>query len=263
MDDATLFDPADPREWLRRARSNAAVASSRLPGVDPGDLCFNAQQAAEKAVKAVLLARDANVPRTHRIDELLRLAAEAGCAVPDAVLAAAHLSEYAVRARYPGAVLPASAVASALDAMRAVLAWAEPFVGADGVRERRPRDYGAPPVPRRGVPPVDAATLRAIVARVVAAARPERIILFGSAARGDAKRDSDFDLLVVKSGDYAQGDVVGAIHGALRDVAQPVDVVLVTPEWLERYGNAPGLVYRPALAEGIVVYDAADGVAAS
>jgi hypothetical protein len=43
------FAPDDPREWLNRARSNLAQASVRLPEVYLEDLCFQAQQAAEKA----------------------------------------------------------------------------------------------------------------------------------------------------------------------------------------------------------------------
>jgi HEPN domain-containing protein len=46
--------PDDPREWINRARSNLVRAQTTLPGVYLEDLCFDAQQAAEKAIKAVL-----------------------------------------------------------------------------------------------------------------------------------------------------------------------------------------------------------------
>ena len=49
------FSPDDPREWLNRARSNLAIAKSRVAGVYLEDLCFEAQQAAEKAIKAVMI----------------------------------------------------------------------------------------------------------------------------------------------------------------------------------------------------------------
>jgi hypothetical protein len=49
--------PDDPREWINRARSNLVRAQTTLPGVYLEDLCFDAQQAAEKAIKAVLIAR--------------------------------------------------------------------------------------------------------------------------------------------------------------------------------------------------------------
>ena len=48
------FPPDDPREWINRARSNLIKAANRVPGVYLEDLCFDAQQAAEKAVKALL-----------------------------------------------------------------------------------------------------------------------------------------------------------------------------------------------------------------
>lgn len=49
------FGPDDPREWLDRARSNLARARHRVPGTQLEDACFDAQQAAEKAIKAVIL----------------------------------------------------------------------------------------------------------------------------------------------------------------------------------------------------------------
>ena len=45
------FPPDDPREWMNRARSDLTQAKSQMPGVYLENLCFNAQQAAEKAIK--------------------------------------------------------------------------------------------------------------------------------------------------------------------------------------------------------------------
>src|SRR5258708_33447686 len=97
-------DPSDPESWLRRARSNLARASEgrSRPEVLYEDLCFDAQQAAEKAVKAVLVSRGVEFPRTHVIERLLDLAQAAGAAVPSEIRDAAALSEYATHARYPG-----------------------------------------------------------------------------------------------------------------------------------------------------------------
>ena len=52
------LSPDDPREWLNRARSNLTKAKAKSPEVYLEDLCFDAQQAAEKAIKAVLLKGD-------------------------------------------------------------------------------------------------------------------------------------------------------------------------------------------------------------
>ena len=115
-------------------------------------------------------------------------------------------------------------------------------------------DVTAIPVP--GFTAAEQAVLDDIVRRIVAVAAPERIILFGSAARGDACPDSDLDLLVVKRGAYHPRLVAGNIYGALSRVERPVDVVVAMPETLERYGDSRALVYYPALREGRVIYDA-------
>ena len=96
--------PEDPREWLRRARSNLARATQgqTTPDVVLEDVCFDAQQAAEKAFKALLVLRGVHVPRTHSISDLLTTLAQLGFAVPDDVQDASALTDYAVSARYPG-----------------------------------------------------------------------------------------------------------------------------------------------------------------
>lgn len=65
-------DPTDPLEWLRRARSNLARAKAdrTLPEILYEDLCFDAQQAAEKAIKAVLIQRRVAFSKTHAIMDL-------------------------------------------------------------------------------------------------------------------------------------------------------------------------------------------------
>jgi predicted nucleotidyltransferase len=95
-----------------------------------------------------------------------------------------------------------------------------------------------------------------IVRRIVAVADPDRIILLGSAARGEMGRHSDLDLLVVKSGGVHRRKLAQEIYMSLLGVGHPVDVV-VTPEDIERYRDAIGLVVEPAVREGRVVYDRA------
>ena len=97
-------------------------------------------------------------------------------------------------------------------------------------------------------------TLDDIIGRVVEAAQPERIILFGSAARGDMGRNSDVDLLIVKKGENAWV-VMGRIYENLYGVDAAVDAVVVSPEELERYKESHSLVIKPALQEGRVVYE--------
>ena len=101
----------------------------------------------------------------------------------------------------------------------------------------------------------DKKVLAEIVQRVVEAAQPDKIILFGSAARGEMGPDSDIDLLVIKSGKFDHWRLLTTIYRRLPGIAA-VDVVLASAEDIERYGNSPYLVYYPALREGKVVYGA-------
>jgi predicted nucleotidyltransferase len=94
-----------------------------------------------------------------------------------------------------------------------------------------------------------------VIRRVVEVAAPERVILFGSAALGQAGRESDVDLLVVKAGEDPL-DVARRIYRHLFGVGAAVDVVVVTPEDVDRYRDSSALVIKRALAEGKVVYEA-------
>ena len=103
---------------------------------------------------------------------------------------------------------------------------------------------------------LDQQTLDDIIRRIVEVAQPEKIILFGSAARGEMNRHSDVDLLVVKEGVHRR-DMAGRIYENLWGVGAAVDVVVVTPADVENYKDSHALVIKPALREGRVVYEAA------
>ncbi len=92
----------DPEEWMDHARSDLQLARNRLPGVRLEHLCFHAQQAAEKAVKALLIHHGIQFPYVHDLSVLLSLLAEAGEAVPDSVESSSQLTLYAAATRYPG-----------------------------------------------------------------------------------------------------------------------------------------------------------------
>ncbi len=103
---------------------------------------------------------------------------------------------------------------------------------------------------RRGV---DQEALDEIIRRIVEVAKPDKIILFGSAARGEMGPNSDVDLLVIKSG-ANRLELAGEIYMNMHGVGEAVDVVVVTPEDVERYRDSHALVIAPALREGKVVY---------
>ncbi|MGH7445002.1 MAG: HEPN domain-containing protein, partial [Longimicrobiales bacterium] len=191
------YEPDDPREWLRLARLDLAFASTSIAGTQAFELhSYHAQQAAEKALKAVCLARGIVFPFTHRIARLLRILSADGAAIPEPLRAAAHLTRYATAGRYPRlSNIDADALEAAASAASNVVAWAETQIaGAGGVREKPLRRY---PDELRGQSDPAPPLLADIVARIVAVAAPERIILFGSGARGTLRPDSDLDLMIV------------------------------------------------------------------
>ena len=101
---------------------------------------------------------------------------------------------------------------------------------------------------------LDQQILDEIVRRVVEVAWPEKIILFGSAARGEMGPHSDVDLLVVKR-DADALELMGEIYMNLDGVGAAVDAVVVTPDDVERYRESHALIIKPALQQGRVVYE--------
>lgn len=93
-----------------------------------------------------------------------------------------------------------------------------------------------------------------IIRRIVEISDPEQIILFGSFARGDHRPDSDLDLLVIKDQVFAAREETAKIYRALAHLAVPVDVVVVSKAYVQRYREIIGTVVRPALREGRIIY---------
>nr|WP_259084803.1 HEPN domain-containing protein [Salinibacter ruber] len=87
---------------MDRARSNLIRARQRLPNVYLEDLCFDAQQAAEKALKALCIERGIEFPYVHDLARLITLLQDEGQPVPDEVTEAGRLTRCAVFTRYPG-----------------------------------------------------------------------------------------------------------------------------------------------------------------
>lgn len=124
------FPPDDPREWIARAKSNVARARNVAADVELEDLCFDAQQAAEKAVKAVLIHRGETFPYTHDLDRLLRLLERSGQRVPKYISVCKELTRFAYATRYPGLAAPVTKRkhTRAVRIAAAVLAWAERLI---------------------------------------------------------------------------------------------------------------------------------------
>ena len=104
---------------------------------------------------------------------------------------------------------------------------------------------------------VDETLLNEVVRRVLTVARPDRIILFGSAATGQMTKDSDIDLLVVEPALSNTHERRVAIRGAVGDIGYPVDVIVMRTERFERTKRFIGGIAYPANKYGRVIYEAA------
>lgn len=117
----------DAREWISRARSDLALARAKPQGVYLEDLCFHAQQAAEKAIKALLIRHDIEFPYVHDIAALMLLLEKATGDLPDSIRRAARLTRFATETRYPGTAPPVGEekYREAVELAGEVLRWAE------------------------------------------------------------------------------------------------------------------------------------------
>ncbi len=95
------------------------------------------------------------------------------------------------------------------------------------------------------------------VRRIVEAAHPIRVILFGSQARGEAGRDSDVDLVVVERDVPNRYAEIVRLMEALRGLILPVEILVISQRDFEYWSEVPGSVYREAKREGTALYEAA------
>lgn len=119
------------QEWLKRAKGNLARAKQPKPKeAFWDDLCFDAQQAAEKSIKAVLVHRQIDFPKTHNIRALLELLDPTGSEISKEIWQGIDLTNYAVETRYPGPAEPVTRneYRQALAVARKVVKWAENII---------------------------------------------------------------------------------------------------------------------------------------
>lgn len=98
-------------------------------------------------------------------------------------------------------------------------------------------------------------TLDEIVSRIVKRFNPEKIILFGSRARGNTETHSDVDLLVIMPVPGTRRKLATEIDLSLVGIDLPTDVIVVTPEEVQRNQDRIGTIIRPAVREGKVLYE--------
>lgn len=104
---------------------------------------------------------------------------------------------------------------------------------------------------------IDERTLGEIVRRLVEAIDPDRIVLFGSRARGDSGPDSDLDLLIVKESDELRHRRAIPAYKALSGLGIPTDIICRTPAEIAEWSRVPNHVITRAIREGKVLYERA------
>ena len=97
--------------------------------------------------------------------------------------------------------------------------------------------------------------LQEIVSRLLEVGEPQKIILFGSHARGEASDESDFDLLVIETSLAPRFRRAARYRRALKDFGHPKDVVVWTPDEVAEWQNVPNAFVTTAIREGIVLYE--------
>ena len=104
---------------------------------------------------------------------------------------------------------------------------------------------------------IDEQTLQDVVERIVAAAQPSRVILFGSYGRGDADAGSDLDLMVIERNVDNRYEEMIRLHNAVGYIGVGVDVLVYSETEYERRSQVPGTVLYWARKEGTSLYEAA------
>ena len=127
--------PSSPQNWLNHAESDLSLArlAQGRKEILSEQVCFHAQQAVEKALKAVLLRQKIEFPLIHDLDALLEIANRNGIFLPQESSAVGFLTPYAVETRYPGfweEITPED-VHEAVRLAEAIVAWAKVAIKQD------------------------------------------------------------------------------------------------------------------------------------
>jgi uncharacterized protein len=97
-------------------------------------------------------------------------------------------------------------------------------------------------------------TLEKIIEKILEVISPDKIILFGSRAKNTENENSDYDLLIIKSGIENKRETIKKLYRNMLGTGASVDILLEKPEIVEKYKDSIGFIYKFALTEGRVVY---------
>jgi uncharacterized protein len=126
----------------------------------------------------------------------------------------------------------------------------------DRTRERPTK----PPARRGGATPrrpdwTTDDTLAEMIRRILAVGTPQKIVLFGSRARGDAYADSDYDLLLVEPSELPRHKRAARYRRALTGLAGAKDILVWTPEEIAEWRDVPNAFVTEAMRQGVVLYE--------
>jgi predicted nucleotidyltransferase len=102
---------------------------------------------------------------------------------------------------------------------------------------------------------IDAGLVEEIVRRIVETLSPHKIVLFGSQARGDARPESDIDLLVIADSTQPRYRRSAPLYGALSDILMPMDILVYSPEEVQEWSEVRQAFVTTAVREGKVLYE--------
>jgi predicted nucleotidyltransferase len=98
-------------------------------------------------------------------------------------------------------------------------------------------------------------TIKKAIERLVKIAKPQKIYLFGSYARGDAQKQSDLDFLVIEQMLKGQRKEMVRLHDAIRSMRIPIDILVTSESIFNEWSDVPGTVMHRAKTEGRLCYE--------
>jgi predicted nucleotidyltransferase len=102
---------------------------------------------------------------------------------------------------------------------------------------------------------VDAKLIDEIVRRIVGVIQPEKVILFGSRARDEARPESDIDLLVIAKSTLPRYRRSAPLYGALSDILISMDILVYSPEEVKEWSKVRQAFVTTAIREGKIIYE--------